>query len=255
MKSYLLLIIVLSVISCATKSDVIKHSRKSNTKLMSVSDKIVKETIDAHGGSKYNNAHYAFTFRNKRYEFKNNGAEYEYKLSSIKDGINTLDILNNRGFSRTVDDSSVTLSEKDKTRFGNSINSVIYFATLPYKLSDKAVNTAYKGETQIKNESYDIIQISFDEEGGGTDHDDIFYYWIHKDSRQIDYLAYQYAVNKGGVRFRKAYNKRNVGGILFQDYINYKAEEGTPLDDLPSLWEKGELKKLSEILTEDIVEL
>ena len=66
---------------------------------------------------------------------------------------------------------------------------------------------------------------------------------------------YKRQVNGGGVRFRAAYNTRTVGGILFQDYVNYKAPVGTPLADLPVLYEKEELKKLSVIATESVVKL
>jgi len=62
-------------------------------------------------------------------------------------------------------------------------------------------------------------------------------------------------VNKGGVRFRSAYNRRVIDGIIFQDFINYKAKIGTPLFDLPSLYEKGELEELSRIETKDIQNL
>ena len=62
-------------------------------------------------------------------------------------------------------------------------------------------------------------------------------------------------MNGGGVRFRSAYNSRNVGGIIFQDYVNYKAEMGTPLGDLPKLFEQGRLKELSKIDTENVINL
>ena len=68
----------------------------------------------------------------------------------------------------------------------------------------------------------------------------------------MDYLAYNYKVNGGGVRFRSSYNRRNVGGIIFQDYINYKAEVGTPLKDLPTLYENDKLKEVSRIDTENV---
>ena len=59
----------------------------------------------------------------------------------------------------------------------------------------------------------------------------------------------------GGVRFRSAYNSRKVGGIIFQDYINFKAAVGTPLANLPKLFEQGKLKELSRIETKNVVQL
>jgi hypothetical protein len=40
------------------------------------------------------------------------------------------------------------------------------------------------------------------------DFDDEYMYWI-KDTRKVDYLAYSYHVNDGGVRFRAAFNPSN----------------------------------------------
>jgi hypothetical protein len=40
------------------------------------------------------------------------------------------------------------------------------------------------------------------------------------------------------VRFRTAFNTRVIDGLTFQDYINYEAPIGTPLKDLPKLYEQ-----------------
>lgn len=156
---------------------------------------------------------------------------------------------------RFVNDINQNLAPSDQTKYSGGINSVIYFATLPNKLQDAAVNKTYRGTTSIKEIAYDILEITFDQEGGGKDYDDTYLYWINKENYLIDYLAYNYSVGKGGVRFRSAFNKRNVDGIIFQDYINFKAKVGTPLRDLPKLYESEQLEKLSVILTENIVNL
>ena len=100
---------------------------------------------------------------------------------------------------------------------------------------------------------YDAIEITFNQQGGGKDYDDVFYYWINKQTQKVDYLAYSYHVNEGGIRFREAYNRRVVGGITFQDYINYEAPLGTPLKELPKLFEENKLKELSRIDMENII--
>ena len=229
------------------------RSTKNINKSLSKVDLLVQNAISAHGGNKYNTAHYLFIFRDNTYTFKNNNDSYEYTVTSKKEGRSTLTILNNQGLSQKGTDHALT--EKQKKAATGSLNSVIYFATLPHKLNDAAVNKKYIGSTVIKNKTYEIVEISFTEDGGGSDHDDIFYYWINKETSIIDYFAYNYQVNNGGVRFRSAYNTRNVGGILFQDYINYKAEVGTPLKELPKLWEENKLKELSRIETEDVKQI
>ena len=218
-------------------------------------EEITFSAIDAHGGERYENAYFLFTFRDKKYTFENAGKAYEYTRSYEKNDQTIFEVLNNEGFSRSIDGKEVTLNEKQIAGGSESLNSVIYFATLPHKLLDKAVNKKYIGETTIKDEPYHIIEVTFNQEGGGSDYEDNYHYWINKNTNIVDYFAYDYQVNNGGVRFRSAYNGRVVGGILFQDYINYKAEVGTALIDLPKLWEEGKLKELSRIETEDVKEL
>ena len=218
-------------------------------------DKIINLAIEAHGGDLYNQANYEFVFRGKTYRFQNNGDQYSYEVESEKDGKIIHDKLDNTSFTRRIDGKEVDLETRMKNGAKESLNSVIYFATLPHKLNDAAVNKSYVNRIQIKETEYDVIQITFDQEGGGKDYDDTYYYWINADNYRVDFLAYNYSVNGGGVRFRSAQNTRDVDGILFQDYINYKAEVGTPLGDLPSLWEEGNLIELSKILTENIKNL
>lgn len=238
------------ILACKTSKDV---NSKINNDVEA--ERILTETINAHGGQLYDNAHYQFTFRENLYTFQNRGDNYKYTALKKKDGNTTYDILDNNGMQRILNDKDQNLSAADQTKYSGGINSVIYFATLPNKLQDPAVNTSYKGTMIIKNKNYEILEITFNQDGGGQDHDDTYLYWINKETHLIDYFAYNYAVGKGGVRFRSAYNTRNVDGIVFQDYINFKAEVGTPLLELPKLYESDQLKKLSVIATEHIVNL
>jgi len=257
MRNFIIFLFMFSLLFSACKSS--ENSSQSSKDIsnpeQSIADNILAQSIKAHGGEKYNTAHYSFTFRKKQYTFENNNDQYEYKVISTKNGIRAENTLNNVGLTRTVNGKMESLDEKKITGYSGGLNSVIYFATLPYKLQDPAVNTKYIGETTIKEKNYHVLEITFDKVGGGKDHDDEFYYWINQDDFRIDYLAYNYAVNKGGVRFRSAYNTRIVDGILFQDYVNYKAEVGTPLAGLPKLYEQDALKKLSLIETEDVKSL
>jgi len=249
---YLALIALVLFATCKPSATGVQTKNTVTNKPLTKTDKILAQSFEAHGGEKYNSAHYSFVFRKKRYSFKNNGDQYEYKVSSEKNGIISENTLNNTGLVRKVNGQIESLDEKKIAGYSGGLNSVIYFATLPHKLNDPAVNKKYIGETTIKGQAYDILEITFDQEGGGKDHDDEYYYWINQENSRIDYLAYNFHVNNGGVRFRSAYNPRVVDGILFQDYVNYKAEVGTPLAELPILFEKDLLKKLSLIETEEV---
>ena len=222
---------------------------------LSESEIIINEAIAAHGGDLYDSANYSFVFRENTFHFKNDGSKYEYTKTYKKGDSLIVDVLKNGNFSRTVNNQPVTLADKKVISGTGAINSVIYFSTLPHKLNDKAVNSKLMESITINGENYDAIQVTFSKDGGGEDHDDEYYYWINKNTKKVDYLAYNYAVNEGGVRFRVGYNKRVVDGITFQDYINYEAKVGTPLKDLPMLFEADKLKELSKIKTESIINL
>lgn len=218
-------------------------------------DQVFEATLAAHGGSRYENAEYEFIFRDKKYRFRNDGDSFRYELSYEKNDTLFEDLLDNNSFERKWNGEPATLTSKKEKSGREAINSVIYFATLPHKLKDESVNKSYEGETSINGKKYDVLKVNFDEEGGGTDHEDNYYYWINQESNLIDFLAYDYQVNEGGVRFREGHNKRTVDGIVFQDYVNYKAELGTPLAELPQLFEEGKLEKLSDINTEEVKSL
>ena len=137
-------------------------------------------------------------------------------------------------------------------RYSNSINSVAYFALLPFGLNDAAVNKEFLGEEQIKGEVYFKIRVSFSQEGGGEDFDDVFVYWFHKQNYRMDYFGYSYQTDGGGVRFRQAVKQREIGGILFADYLNYEASKDDDVSSLARQFEDGKLKLLSEIIQENI---
>jgi len=221
----------------------------------SKAEQLVADAIKAHGGELYDIAHYEFMFRDKRYTFKNSKNRSRYTVSSIENTHKIHDVLENGKLTRTVNGKVVNLSKKDDDKHTEALNSVIYFATLPHKLKDKAVNKTYEGRATIKGQDYELVHVNFDHENGGTDYDDKFLYWINTDIKTIDYLAYSYSTDNGGVRFRCAINPRTVSGIRFQDYINYEVPIGTPLKDLSGIYEKGALKELSQIINEEIREL
>lgn len=255
MKYRYLILIILSIQliqSCQQKKkstlETETTTKQTNTKV----ETILEKTLKAHGDSLYITADYLFEFRGNTYQFKNTKDTVIY-IKTIKNGNSVqMDQLKNGKFSRVIDGQEVKLDSKAISSATGSLNSVLYFATLPHKLTDAAVIKTYIGETTIRDNNYDLLKITFKQEGGGEDFDDVFMYWIHQDSHTIDYLAYSYHVNKGGIRFRSAYNRRNIEGILFQDYVNYKADLNTPLESLGKLYEDGKLEEMSKIETESV---
>ena len=215
---------------------------------------IIDKAIQVAGGSNYVTYNMSFDFRNRHYISKRENGIYEYSRISNKDGEQEIASYGNmKPFELRVNGKLKTIPMKGADNIKNSINSVNYFLLLPFGLNDAAVFKMYKGQTTIKTKVYDIIQVTFSENGGGKDFEDVYFYWINSETSKVDYLAYSYLVNGGGVRFREAYNERYVEGIRFVDYNNYKPKaENIELQILPVLFEKGELDLLSKIETENI---
>ena len=60
-------------------------------------------------------------------------------------------------------------------------------------------------------------------------------------------------VDGGGARFRESYNIRNIGGVRFADYNNYKpTEKRMDVNNFDRLLEQDSLSLLSKIELEDV---
>jgi hypothetical protein len=125
---------------------------------------------------------------------------------------------------------------------------------LPYGLNDETVNKTLVGEEAIKDKLYYKIKVTFDENGGGEDYEDVFIYWINKNNFEMDYLAYSYNEPDGkGLRFREAYDIKYVKGLRFANYRNYKPKlDDTSLLNLDIAFKNDELDLVSIIELKNI---
>lgn len=212
-------------------------------------EKIVDKAIEAHGGDSYDNSKIEFDFRDTHYTIFKTKNEFEYVREFSNSIGNVVDVLNNEGFTRTVNGAKIdTLTQEWIGKYSRSVNSVAYFAFLPYGLNDASVFKTSLGETEFNGEKYNLIKVTFAEEGGGDDFDDEFLYWIGKDDSVIDFMAYSYHTDGGGVRMREVSTVQEVGGIRFQNYLNLKpADETVPVEAMQKLYESEDLELLSEI--------
>ena len=219
-------------------------------------DRIIESSIEYHGFENFYKEPVEFKFREYTYLIDRTRSPYLYtKKIQLQDSITGQPItqidslLNSKEFSRSINGERLELTEEDETRFSNSINSVAYFYQLPLPLKDDAAIITLLENTFIEGKEYATLKVSFSEENGGTDHEDTYRYYFDTSTYALSYLSYNFHINDGGVRFRKAY-QRPQGNFIFLDYDNYKAPKGTPLDSLPLLFEKGKLELLSKIVSE-----
>ncbi|MCG9973264.1 DUF6503 family protein [Christiangramia crocea] len=242
MKYVRLIFIVFLFASCVNESEDL------------TANEIVDKAIENAGGERYKSAEIDFVFRKRKYSSKREGGRFQLeRIMTDSSGNKIHDVLDNEGLERYVNDSAVQLADTLKTQISNSVNSVHYFVHLPFGLNAPAANKKLIGKDSIDGREYYEVKVTFSQNGGGTDHEDEYLYWIDTQTYKVDYLAYNFETNDGGIRFRKAYNPRIIKGIRFVDYQNYKYDDlSTPLSQLDSLYEARELELLSLIETENV---
>ncbi len=216
---------------------------------------VVDNAIDFHQMGGLGNAEFSLTFRDIDYTYKNENGVFQYTRTQIDStGATVIDRMDNDTLVRTTNGEVTEVTDEKRAAYTRSVNSVIYFFRLPYGLNDPAAQKIYQGETEIKGKTYHEVKVTFEQEGGGEDFDDVFLYWFDKEDYSMDYLAYLYHTDGGGMRFREAINTRRVNGMLVQDYINLKPEdEKIDIMTIDELFNEGKLIELSKIINERVV--
>ncbi|HEV8084628.1 MAG TPA: DUF6503 family protein [Chitinophagaceae bacterium] len=233
-KNFIVTIILFIVVSC--------NNKKPKDDKATI---IVEQSITAHGGNNYKHMDVSFDYRKFRIHLVQNDGNFLYERTTKDSPGNVInDVLTNEGFTRKINGEKQDLSPKDYEKYKDGLNAIPWFALLPYKLSEPAVNLKYLGEINIGNITYDKIDVTFDKEAGGKDHQDEFCFWINKNSHTLDYLSY----SNEGPRFRKVTKRQRVDGIIFQDYDNYKISDTTiSTADYDKVFIAGNAKLLSKI--------
>ncbi|PWI29163.1 deoxyribose-phosphate aldolase [Flavobacteriaceae bacterium LYZ1037] len=240
---FLIICIGFSILSCKNQKTTVLNANE-----------IINKSIDVSGGETFDASTIAFNFRDKHYIAKRNNGIFQL-VRQYKDSIfNVKDVVSNDGFKRYIEDELKKVPDSMAVKYAASVNSVHYFSVLPYGLNDAAVMKTGLGEETIKDQNYYKIQVTFKQEGGGEDFEDVFVYWVNKDTYKVDYLAYSYKETDGvGFRFREAYNERYVNGLRFVDYNNYNVvTDITSVTELGVLFETNKLKLLSKIELKNI---
>lgn len=235
MKKSILILGLIYVISSCKKEDTTESKAKE----------IIKKAVEKHGGKNYEKFDISFDFRAFKVRLKQDGENYRFERVTEDSTKNQIkDILTNSSFERQINGEKKVLSEKDFSKYKEGFNAIAYFVLLPNKLLDAAVISEFIGNEVLEGKKYDKISVKFKKEGGGNDHDDLFCYWFNSETNTMDYLSYE----NGGPRFRKAVNRKEVGGIIFQDYENYEIlDKNIPTTEYDKAFKIGKAKLLSKI--------
>ncbi|WP_115462000.1 DUF6503 family protein [Winogradskyella aurantiaca] len=215
---------------------------------------IIDKTIEASGGNNFGRSNIGFYFRDVYYTARRYKGDFSLSRINTISGDSVIDILSNDGFARFINNEFQVIPDSMGVKYTASVNSVHYFSVLPYGLNDAAVIKQLLKTETIKNKEYYKIKVTFKENGGGEDYDDVFIYWINSETYKTDYLAYSYAEEDGiGLRFRAAFNERFIKGLRFVDYNNYKPKDkALNLENLGQQYSRDQLELLSTIELEQL---
>lgn len=218
-------------------------------------ESVIAAAIAHQGGHLLDRAKIEFDFRGRHFRILRDDGVFQYERLFEDSTGSVRDVVNNDEVFREVNGLRVQLDSVKHRSVYVDVNSIVYFALLPYQLADPAVQPRHLGMARIDSIDYHEIEVTFRQEDGGLDYEDRFVYWIRPDPAVIDYLAYYYYTDGGGSRFRKAHNPRRIEGIAFADYYNYSAPVDSLYSDVhtfDSFYESDSLTLVSEIKLEDI---
>lgn len=247
----LLLIVLLTGFSCQDN-----HSLDEEMSLVATDEEdpltaknLINKAIEKNGLQDFDSIAVAFSFRDKWYRYQRLNGEFNYErwwVDSLN-GQRIRDVLGNDGLVRYVDGNEVELEAKKRDAYSNSVNSVIYFAFMPWALADPSVDARLTGIDTILGDPLLHLTINFKTQDE-HDHSDDYEYWFSLEDYDIKYLAYAHPSGRAP-RFREAYNSRWIEGFRVRDYRNYTTanKEDLHVELLAAHFNSQNLKLLSII--------
>lgn len=185
---------------------------------------VVDRSIDFHGGERYQQSFIELEMCSKSgcYELGSriDGGLFELEVEGPAAGYRRRARITNDTVELWQEGAEIELSEADSRSIRNWVMARIYFVFLPYRLNDGSVLKQDQGSEVWGQRLLHRVKVSF-VPGSSSGADDEFLLWFDPESGRLEQFAYSFAGNPGGLRFRRAFNFRRVGGILFFDQENW----------------------------------
>lgn len=217
-------------------------------------EQVVRASIERHGGRAFDGVAIRWDFREVPFEVYRDRGRFRYQRTVTDPrGQSIVQVMENEGTWIEVGGTRQEVDADEVRRIESAVNSVVYLGFLPFRLDDPAVRMADLGTSEVEGRTYRKVEVTFDQDGGGRDWRDRFVYWFRDGEWTLDYLAYWEAVDPPVTRFRRAINRREVGGILVQDYENFSADDPTvDIADYDRLLNEGGLTLVSMVEFDEV---
>lgn len=221
---------------------------------------IVDRAIEYHGGDLYQASQTRLTIRSRSGSFeivsRMDGDVFEHQVSgTTAQGQTHRARATNDTVERWLNGDAVELDAEAAQRARDFVNARIYFPFLPFRLNDPGVYKQDLGLETWGERSLHKVKVTF-EPGSSTDASDEYLYWFDPETARLEQFAYSFANNprSGGLRLRRAFNHRWVGGLLFFDAENWGLNGAGDLkvDAITPAYVRESFDKISTVVLEDI---
>lgn len=188
---------------------------------------IVDRAISFHGGELYRASATGLELCSKSgcYEISAvvDGGLFEYVVSGQVRGVERKVRSTNQSLELWEDGSPVAVDAEREKRLQDWVAARVYFCFLPFRLNDASALKQDLGLESWGERLLHKVKVTFST-GSSSEAEDEYLYWFDPQSGRVEQFAYSYAGEPGGLRFRRAFNYRRIGGLLFFDQENSGVE-------------------------------
>jgi len=215
---------------------------------------IVDRAIAYHGGDLYRSSETSMVIESKSGRFgltsKVDQGLFDHRVTRIRDGKEQVVRLTNDGVELTRDGVTEQLRGETAERLTRFVNERVYFPFLPFRLNDPGVIKADLGIETWDGRPLHKIKVTFE---GAADDGDEYLYWFDPGTARLEMFAYSFQNNDGGLRLRKAFNFRRIGGILFYDSENFGISgKDHRVDEITAEFAGSKMEKISTVVVSDV---
>lgn len=189
---------------------------------------VVDRSIAYHGGDTYRSSRSSLEVcsRSGCFELDStvDGETFVHEVSgTIREERRRVRVSNGEVLQWGGDGEPLEVTPDNESGLRNWVMARVYFPFLPYRLNDPSVYKTDQGLETWGDRQLHRVKITFTP-GSSSDADDEYLYWFDPESGRVEQFAYSYAGDPGGLRFRRGFNYRRIGGILFFDQENLGVE-------------------------------
>ena len=197
---------------------------------------VVDKAITFHGGPRFEQSETQLRMCSKSgcYEITSRieGGRFDLQVEGPVAGARRRARITNDRVEAWQGDTPMDLSQRESQSIRDWVMARVYFIFLPFRLNDDSVWKEDLGSEMWDGRALRKVKVTF-VPGSSSGADDEFLYWFEPDTGRLAQFAYSFAGNPGGLRLRRAFNYRRVGGILFFDQENWGLDgPGLTVDDI-----------------------